>query len=49
MMDCQIPNAENHEPKNFYKYQIIAALIDQIDYQTVRKYWNNFTEMLKTE
>ncbi|MBZ0200660.1 MAG: hypothetical protein K8H86_12385 [Ignavibacteriaceae bacterium] len=30
-------------------YDIVAALTDQIDYQTARKYWNKLSERLKAE
>ena len=40
---------ENSEKWYFSIIDIIAALIEQKDYQTARKYWNKLKERLKKE
>ena len=40
---------ENSETWYFSVIDIIAALIQQPDYQTARKYWNKLKERLKKE
>lgn len=40
---------EEKEIWYFSVVDIIAALVDQPDYQTARKYWNKLSERLKKE
>lgn len=49
--DYQIRRAYDEHAETWYfsVVDIIAALIQQSDYQTARKYWNKLKERLKKE
>ncbi|MBU1102573.1 Bro-N domain-containing protein [Patescibacteria group bacterium] len=40
---------EKHEKWHFSVVDVVRALIQQVDYQTARKYWNKLKERLKKE